>query len=77
MPRMRMTELDYEPAPPEESLKASRQMLARLYPILLSVAGDGMCHDCGRTRLLLELGSVQVCGACAEHRQRAAAKAAA
>lgn len=72
-----MTELDYEPAPLEENLNASRQMLARLYPILLPVVGEGQCHDCGRTRVLLELGSVEVCGGCAEHRQRAAAKAAA
>jgi hypothetical protein len=72
-----MTELDYEPAPPEENLKAARQMLARLCPILLPVAGEGTCRDCGRTRVLLELGSVEVCGAYAEHRLRAAAKAAA
>jgi hypothetical protein len=68
-------DFDYEPAPVEESLRAARGILARLYDCpLLRVAGEGPCHDCGRSQVLLELGRFHVCRPSATSRQRAKEK---
>jgi hypothetical protein len=69
--------IEYESAPPEENLRAARRLLANLYAPVLPVAGEGECDDCGKTRILLELGKVEVCGACAEHRRKSYERAAA
>jgi hypothetical protein len=69
--------IDYDDALPPESLKAARQTLARLYPLDLPIVGVGRCADCEKTRVLVELGRVEVCGSCAEHRRKAGERVAA
>jgi hypothetical protein len=72
-----MTELDYQPAPIEESLAASRAILARLYEFPLPVISEGACEDCEREGALLAYGQVRICRPCAHLRKNAATKVAA
>jgi hypothetical protein len=70
-------ELDYEPAPKEESLASARAILARLYEFPSPVIGEGFCDDCERNGALIEYGRFRICRPCAHLRKNAAAKVAA